>query len=125
MTTHTEKDNELGPNDLKLSECGAGQDACVAGPPGAGSMTSVAVRCCAQLGDVTVDDIDQELEALSRKEKIESLFSWGMPLFGPKQGQTFSLADRLAEIAQDRGRLLQLRQLAAYAGRLSRPAPQH
>ena len=38
------------PNDIKLSECGAGQDACMAGSAGAGSMPSVAVRCCAWLG---------------------------------------------------------------------------
>ena len=40
------------PNDPKLSDCEAGQDACVAGLPGAGSMTSVAVLCSAWLGDV-------------------------------------------------------------------------
>ena len=38
------------PNDPKLSDCEAGQDACVAGSAGAGSMTSVAVRCSAWLG---------------------------------------------------------------------------
>ena len=88
----------------------------MAGSAGAGSMTSVAVRCSAWLGDVTVADIDEEIAALNRREKIESLFTGGLHLFGPKQGQTFSLEDRLAEITQARERLFRLRHLCVDAG---------
>ena len=38
------------PNDLKLSERGAGHDACAAGLRGAGSVTRGTVRCSAWLG---------------------------------------------------------------------------
>ena len=50
MKNQISKTGAQSPNDLKLSDCGAGQDACKAGLLGAGSMTSAAVRCSAWLG---------------------------------------------------------------------------
>ena len=52
---------EVPPIDPKLSDGGAGQDACTAGSAGAGSMTSVAVRCSAWLGDVRWNEKDMAL----------------------------------------------------------------
>ena len=58
MNNQNQKTGAQSPNDLKLSDREAGQDACVAGLPGAGSMTSAAVRCSAWLGDVSVASIN-------------------------------------------------------------------
>ena len=63
------KEREMTPNDPKLSDCEAGQDACMAGLPGAGGMPSVAVRCSAWLGDVG-----------QLGEKLQSIVSRGLDL---------------------------------------------
>ena len=127
MKNQIEKTGDQSPNDPKLSDCEAGRDSCVVcgkADAEAGGVTSVAVRCSAWLGDVAVDDIDEEIAVIKHWKVMMSPFEYNFgPIFSQTPCQGTSRQEWEAETERHLEKLSRLRRWAISAGQLVRKAP--